>query len=228
MLMNGYDRSLHQLKERATRLSFDVSQMLERALRSLYTQDAKLAQAVLRYDDVVDDATNQLEEDSLQLISIQQPRQKDLRVLAAALRNARDLERIADYSCDIAKVTEILADSPYFMALQDLEQMGVITMDMVAQAIQAVCTKDAELARQVAARDDFVDNLYRTIHETLMDAMRHDSRTVDQASHLSLVARYLERIADHAVNIAEMAVFVETGERRPFRYIPPMVTDAKG
>lgn len=217
MLMNGYDRSLRQLKDRVNWLSTDVLEMLERSLRSLFTQNNGLAHDVLLHDDEVDDATNQIEEDSLQLISIQQPRQKDLRMMAAALRNARDLERIGDYSCDIAEVTELLADQPYFMDISILEKMGNITMEMVSQAVDSVCHRDAPLAFQVAQRDDVVDDLYRTVYETLMSAMRTDSATVDQASHLSLVARYLERIADHAVNIAEMAVFVETGEHRPFR-----------
>lgn len=217
MFMNGYDRSLHRLKEHVNWLSTDVLEMLERSLASLFTQSKGLAQDVLQHDDEVDDATNQIEEDALQLISIQQPRQKDLRMLAAALRNARDLERIGDYSCDIAEITELLADQSYVMDMGILQKMGAMTMDMVSQAVDAVCHRDAALAYQVAQRDDVVDDLYRTVYKTLMNAMRTDSTTVDQTSHLSLVARYLERIADHAVNIAEMAVFVETGEHRPFR-----------
>lgn len=222
MLMNGYDRSLHQLKERTRRLSADVSDMLKGALRSLYTQDGVLAQMVWQHDDVVDDETNQVEENSLQLISLQQPRQKDLRVIAAALRNARDLERIADYSCDIARVTEVLAARPYCVPLQDIARIGTMALEMVCMAVDAVSRQDAVMARQVSDSDAAVDRIYQTIQEALMDAMRNDSRVVDQASHLSLVARYLERIADHAVNIAEMAVFVENGEHRPFRTPRPV------
>jgi phosphate transport system protein len=226
--INGYDRSLHQLTERATRLILDVSQMLERSLQSLYTQNNLLAQEVLRHDDVVDDATTQIEEDSLQLISIQQPRQKDVRVLAVALRNARDWERIADYSGDIAEITEILAGQPYCISLHDMERMGTLSLDMISQAVEAVSQQDSDLARQGAARDNPVDRLYRTLHAGLMDTMRYDSRTVDQARHWSLVARYLERIADHAVNIAEMAVFMENGKHRPFHPTSLSAGDAHG
>lgn len=220
VFMNSYDRSLQQIKDRVSVLGQDVSAMLEQALASLYRQDRALAAWVLEHDDPIDDETNQVEEDSLQLISLQQPRQKDLRILAAALRNVRDLERIADYSCDIAEVTEILAGAPYFKPLDDISRMGEKALAMVQLAQEAVSCRDQDMARQVFLRDDAVDDLYHALYDDMLRAMHEDSRTIEQASYLSLAVRYLERIADHAVNIAEMAVFVENGNRRPFRRTP--------
>ncbi len=220
MYVSSYDRSLEQIIQRVNHLADDVYRMLAQSLESLYHQNKPMARTVLDHDDYVDDETNAIEEDSLLLISLQQPRQKDLRILAAALRNVRDLERIADYACDIAEVTEILAHNPYFKPLIDIPLLGAITLDMLKLAAQAVNTHDTELARDVYHQDDTVDNLYIRLHGELMEAMRQQATIVEQASYLSLVARYLERIADHAVNIAEMTVFVENGNRRPFRRSP--------
>ncbi|AUW92837.1 MAG: phosphate signaling complex protein PhoU [Sulfobacillus thermotolerans] len=220
MFLNSYDRSLQSIKDRVNLLGQEVSRMLEQALASLYHQDQELATWVLNHDDSIDDETNQIEEDSLQLISLQQPRQKDLRILAAGLRNVRDLERIADYSCDIAEVTHRLAIQPYFKKLDDLARMGHKALVMVNRAQEAVRLRDQDMARDVFWRDDQVDDLYRALHDEMLQVMRRNPDAIEQASNLSLVARYLERIADHAVNIAEMAVFVETGDRRPFRLLP--------
>ncbi|OLZ09213.1 phosphate signaling complex protein PhoU [Sulfobacillus thermosulfidooxidans] len=220
MFVSSYDRSLEDIIRRVNHLADDVYQMLGQALNSLYQQDKEAAQRVLDHDDYVDDETNAIEEDSLQLISLQQPRQKDLRILAASLRIVRDLERIADYSCDIAEVTEILAHSPYFKPLIDIPRLGTMTLNMLKLAAQAVNNHDIALAHDVYHQDDAVDALYIHLHDELMEAMRQHRDVVEQASYLSLVARYLERIADHAVNIAEMTVFVENGDRRPFRRSP--------
>lgn len=224
MFINRYDQGMHDVEQAVAGLTDDVRGMLADALTSLFTQDLDLAQRVMQHDDMVDEETARIEEEALQLISLQQPRQEDLRILIAALRNVRDLERIGDYACDIAEVALILGDHADAHPLVDLRHLGDLTLDMVQRAHQAVTEKSFDLAHEVNRCDDAVDALYLAIHRELMHIMRSRPALVEQSSYLSLVARYLERIADHAVNIAEMTIYRLVGNRRPFRKPPPPPT----
>lgn len=220
VFFNNYDRGLKDIRTRVENLVLDVHKMLNQSLASLFYQDAELAEAVIGHDDVVDEETLSIEEDTLQLMSLQQPRQKDLRTFAASLRIVRDLERIADYACDIAETTQVLAYQPYFKQLEDLPRMGQLALDMLSLAHKAVQEKDPSLAHEVHLSDDAVDSLYLALHKELMDKMRAHPEYVEQASHFSLIARHLERVADHAVNIAEMTIYMLEGDHRPFRRPP--------
>lgn len=216
--LDRYNQAIRTTEQRVASLADAVLHMLEKSLVGLLAQDAVAAQDVIDYDDVVDDETADIEESSVELISLQQPRQEDLRVLTASLRIVRDLERIADYACDISEITQALSGEPYFKDLVDLPRMGQLAMTMLERAHEAVVTKNDTIAYEVNHRDDAVDALYVQLHQELMAVMRSRPSFVEQASGLLLVARYLERIADHAVNIAEMAIYMRDGTRRPFRH----------
>jgi phosphate transport system protein len=215
--VNAYDRALDRLVRRTAQLGREVERMLRDAMAALVRQDATLARAILERDDWVDDEDAGIEADVLDLISLQQPRQPDLRMLTALLRVGRDLERIADYSCDIAEVALMLAPEPYFKPLVDLPRLGALAADMVHDAVAALESRDIERAEALNRQDDRVDALYAELHQELVHRMEEHPEIIAQASQLTLVARYLERIADHAVNIAEMTVFqVRGGRGRPF------------
>jgi len=218
--LDRYNQGIRMVEQRLASLTDAVVHMLEKSLQSLADQDPETAQDVLDYDDVIDDETADIEQASVELISLQQPRQEDLRVLTASLRIVRDLERIGDYACDIAEVAQTLAASAYFKELVDVPRMGQLALTMVERAHEAVMVKDSAIAYEVMKRDDAVDALYLQLYQELITVMRAQPQYVEQASGLLLVARYLERIADHAVNIAEMTVYMSDGVRQPFRRSP--------
>ena len=218
--LDRYNQGIRTVQQRLASLTDAVIHMLEKSLNALSAQDEAAAQDVLDYDDVIDDETADIEEASVELISLQQPRQEDLRVLTASLRIVRDLERIADYACDLAEITQELASQPYFKELIDLPKMGQLALSMLERAHEAVMTTNSDIAYEVMKRDDAVDRLYLELHHELMVVMRSQPAFVEQASNLLLAARYLERIADHAVNIAEMTVYMSDGVRQPFRRSP--------
>ena len=150
-----------------------------------------------------------------QLLALQQPMARDLRFVAACLKIVIDLERIGDHASDIAKVTRAMAGQSYGRPPVDLNQLSMMSRQMVDDALQAFVHNDIVQAVQVARDDDAVDDLCEQVQQEMMNLMRSDSSRVEQATRLLLVARALERVADHATNIAEQVYYVETGEMRP-------------
>ena len=216
--LNAYDRALIEIGERLLNLSGLAGKRLAEALRSLVEQDEALAKSVLAGDEEIDAMDEALEIAVIELISLQQPVDRDLRFMAAAMRISRDLERIADYACDIAEVTILLkGKGPYFKPLVDIPHMAELVQAMMRKSLKAHMEKDLASARQMHDDDAEVDNLFRLLLEELTGYMKKGPEYVDQASNLLLVARYLERIGDHVVNISEMTIFAETAERHPFK-----------
>jgi phosphate transport system protein len=196
--LDRYDQGIREVEQRVGDLAEATLHMLESSLNSLMHQDLVAAADVITYDDVIDDETDGIERSALELMSFKQPTQDDLRVLAASLRIVRDLERIADYACDIAEITEVLGVTPRFKPLDDLSRMGDLTLTMIERATEAVVTRSIAIAYEVSRRDDAVDALYLSLHRELMETMKRDPALVEEASHLALVARYLERIAEES------------------------------
>ncbi|MGE5551800.1 MAG: phosphate signaling complex protein PhoU [Bacteroidota bacterium] len=216
--LNAYDQALLVLGERLLGMSDLVGEKLVAAMRSLIEQDENLARSVASGDDDVDLLEESLEMTALELISLQQPIDRDLRFLAATMRISRDLERIGDYACDIGEVTLYLkGQGPYFKPLIDLPRMGDLVQAMMRKSLKAHVEKDLDAAREMHDDDAHVDRLFQSLFAELTDYMKKGPQYVDQASNLLLVARYLERIGDHVVNISEMTIFAETGERHPFK-----------
>ena len=219
--LNAYERALLKLGQDLLKMGDLVAARLADAMRSLVNQDAALAQHVLDQDDEVDQMDYELEQEALELISLQQPTDTDLRFLAAAMRISRDMERVGDYACDIAEVTLTLLDKgPYFKPLVDVPRMGELVQAMLRKSLGAYVNKDVGPAREMHGDDSAVDTLFRLLLDELTGYMKKGPEYVDQASNLLLVARYLERVGDHIVNIAEMTIFAQTGDRRPFKRYP--------
>lgn len=207
-----FSGELSELRDLVLQMGTFVEDMLRRAMQSLVTQDAELAAEVRRSDDVADSLDLQIEACCTRLLALQQPLARDLRTILAAVRMSSDLERIGDYAKDIAKITLRLAGTPYFKPLEDLPRMARQAEEMIRLAIRCFVDRDLDLARRVAEMDQGVDDLWSHLRDELIGAMGRDPSLVLQATHLLLVARYLERVGDHTVNVVERVAYQETGK----------------
>lgn len=215
IIRRSFEDQLNELQSDLLRLGRFVEEALGKALDALVRQDLQLAKQVVADDDFADDMHFGIQTRAMQLLALQQPMARDLRIIGSSLRIVIDLERIGDHAVDIAKVARALAGQTYFKNLVDVPQLGTLARKMVGDSLQAFVAHDSSLAVQVARDDDAVDELCDRLQLELIDLMRNDPTLVEQATKLLLVARVLERSADHATNIAEQVYYVETGEMRP-------------
>lgn len=206
---------LESLRSQLLEMGSIADSMVAQAIEALTSQDTALAEEVIRRDDEVDSQDLAIEAECMRLIALQQPLARDLRLVGTAMKVITDLERIGDHAVDIAKIARKLARDTFFKQLVDLPHMADRVRFMLHSAMYALVNHDLELVATVIATDDEVDDLFHVIREELLAAMRRDSNVVVQGSYLLFVAHYLERIADHAVNIAERVYYVETGSLSP-------------
>ena len=193
------------LVEKAVRVSVD-------ALRD---RDLDLARQVIDGDDLVDQLEVELEERCMRLIALQQPLAGDLRTIGTVLKLTTDLERVGDYATNIAEIAVRMARAPLIKPPLDIPRMADMAQRMLRESLDAFVHRDVELAEAVCRADDSVDERYATLYEELMGRVvtGTDSQQVSQAIYLIFAARYLERIADHATNIAERVIYMVTGKR---------------
>jgi len=209
----NFDLLLQELKEKLYEMSDTVERILQDSVESLKAQDLELAEAVIKLDNIVDNLEIEINNFAIRLIATQQPVAKDLRKIISAIKIANDLERIADLSVNIAKVTRKIHGQKLIKPLIDIPKMTDHTLKMLRLCIDSYIKEDIELARQLDGLDDVIDNGYKRILNELLDYMIKDSRNVDQGQLLGLVARYIERIADHTTNIGESVIYLVSGER---------------
>ncbi len=214
-MIRQMDQSLRDLKNLLLQMGEKVEVAIDKAIKSLVNRDGKAAREVLDSDSEMDELENRIDDMVAKLIVTKQPVAKDLRRLIAAMKIAADMERMADYACNIARVTLRLVESgqPLFKKLEDIPRMARITQQMVHDGINSYIDGNVELAKQLARRDDEVDRLYHAVVKELLELMIRKQQFTESALYLSFVARHLERIADHATNVAESIVYIETGKR---------------
>jgi phosphate transport system protein len=206
-----FGEALESLRRRLLEMGNAVDDMMATALRALTEQSGELAERVIFADDEVDSLDIQIEAECMRLLALQQPMARDLRLIGTAMKVITDLERIGDHAVDIAKVARKLAKAPLFAPLVDLPKMGNRVRQMLEDSLSAFVNHDLPLVDRVVVADDEVDTMFHEIREELHGVMQRDPELVVQASYLLFVAHYLERIADHTVNIAERVHYVETG-----------------
>ncbi len=211
------DRTFHadlrELQQEILRMGSMVEEAIDLSVTALKDQDANLAQRVREGDEAIDDLELLIEDRCVKLIATQQPMAKDLRRISVAFKIITDLERMADYANDIAKATLIIAQEPLIKPLIDIPRMAKLTQEMVKTSLDSYVNEDIELAMSLAEADDEVDNLHSQVLRELLTYMMEDPKTIRQATHLSFVSRYLERISDHATNIGERVIYMVTGRR---------------
>lgn len=211
MVRQPFEDELSELKNEVLRMGSFVEGMLDDALDALLRQDVAKANEVIRADDVADGIDLGIEARCMRLLALQQPMARDLRLIGSAFKIDSDLERIGDHAVDIARAAKALAGQPYFKPLVDIPRLAALAKEMMHNSLLAFVRMDLALVQKVVQDDDEVDNLYHDLIAELVDYMKRDPATVEQATQLLLVARLLERVADHAVNVAERVQYVETG-----------------
>ena len=208
----AFDEQLHQLEQKLLQFGAYVEAMLEKSIRALTLQDITLAREVINSDDAADEMDLQIEQMCMRLLALQQPMSRDLRTIGSAMKVIADVERIGDYSVDIAKAAIKLADEQYFKPLVDIPKLSDRVRHMLRRALEALVQRDLAIVREVVASDEQVDEVWKALEEELLQIMEMRPEVVRQAEKLLLVSRYLERIGDHTVNIVERVAYIETGQ----------------
>ena len=207
-----FDKKLQILQDEVLILGSMVENALTGAVQTLKQRDMEGSRRLIAEDRAINKKRFAIEADALVLIATQQPMASDLRILAAILDIASELERIGDYAKGIAKVNLMIGEQPLLKPLIDVPRMAEKARDMLHRALDAFIRRDIELARAIPLEDDEVDGLYNQVYRELMTYVISDPRTIEQANHLLWVAHNLERAADRVTNICERVVFTVTGK----------------
>lgn len=210
-MRNRFDRQLKQLNDEMIEMGSLIERAIEMAVGALVTQDTERAAQAIAFDEEIDRQEQEIESLCMKLLLQQQPVATDLRTISSALKMITDMERIGDQAADISELTIMMANAPYIKKLTHISQMAKEITLMVMDSVEAFVKKDPELARSVIAHDDVVDSLFVEIKEELIRLILENSANGDQAMDLMMVAKYFERIGDHATNIAEWVIYAITG-----------------
>lgn len=208
----SFDRQLMELQQHILRMASLVERAIYDSVESLTKQDTALAKKVVDSDDAIDELLNDIEHTIIKIIATQQPIAKDLRVAITGIKIIISLERMADFAVDIAKVTLRLSGQKLIKPLVKINEMAHLAQQMAREGLDAYVKSDAAKARQMCSLDDDVDYYFHEVFDELIGFMKKDPNAIEQASHLLLVCRYLERIADYATNIGEEVVYLITGQ----------------
>jgi phosphate transport system protein len=210
-MQRHFDDELKQVKEKTLKLGSLVETMVEQAVASLVDRDSRLAEATIALDAKVDTLQLEVDEGCIRLLALYQPAAIDLRFITTAMKISTDLERMADQAVNICQRVMELNEEPQLKPYIDIPAMSQLAQKMLRDSLDAFVRKDVALARQVIAADNKADALKRQIFRELLTFMMQDPHTIPRAIALILVSRHLERISDHATNIAEMVVFLVEG-----------------
>jgi len=207
-----YERELQQLKEKILLLGGTVELMIASSMKSLLSRDSDLAKSVIASDPKVDAMELDIDHLCVNLLALRQPAASDLRFITTALKIVTDLERIGDLTVNIAERSIELNEEPPLKPYIDIPRMASKVAGMVHQALDAFVNRNPSLAREVLGEDDAVDRLNVQLFRELLTYMIEEPRNVARALRITFIAKYLERIADHATNIAQMVIFLCEGQ----------------
>lgn len=207
----GYEEDLRRLKEAILTMGGLIEEMVARSMKALVERNSELAREVIGQDAQGNQLEMAIDDLCLQLLALRQPAASDLRFIAVGLRISKDLERMGDLAVNISEQALELNCEPAAAPYLELPEMATKAQRMVKQALDAFVKRDAVLAKRVCEVDDEVDTLNDHTFNGLMERMKKDSAAVTSGTRLILVARHLERLADHATNIAEEVIFMLQG-----------------
>jgi phosphate transport system protein len=212
MLRTNFDIELELLNNQLIEMGNLIESLINASVSALKEQNVELAKRVLESDDQVDDMEREIEKRCLKLLLRHQPVARDLRFISATLKMITDMERIGDHAADISEITIMMAEKPYIKDIVHIPQMAEIAIKMVKYSIDSFVNKDIELIKKVVLMDDQVDDLFDIIKNELVDIVSGNTEHKEQAIDLLMIAKYFERIGDHAQNIAEWVYYAITGK----------------
>ena len=213
-MRNRSDRQLVELNDELMEVGSLIEKAIEMAIAALVKQDVERAGDAIKFDEEIDHQEKEIEGLCMKLLLQQQPVARDLRLISAALKMITDMERTGAHAADISEMTILMAGSTYEKSEMDIElvkEMAKETTDMVIKSVDAFVSKDLELARHVIKQDDVVDDLFDRFKHQLILKINENVKNGEQATDMLLVAKYFERIGDHATNIAEWVIYSITG-----------------
>ena len=206
-----FDEQLHGLNLEIIKMGGVVEQAIEKSITALKERDFALAEKIMEQDNIIDDFERDIEKKCMNMLLRYQPVARDLRAIGTALKIITDMERIGDHATDISEITLLMSGEEYVKNLDIIPKMAEEAIYMLKQAIDAYVKLDVVLAQKVIDYDDVVDRLFDNIKHELVSHMVVSRQHVDQLVNFLLIAKYIERIGDHATNIAEWVIFDVTG-----------------
>lgn len=209
-----FDSELDHLKLSLIKMSDLVIRNITEALHSFLEMNTELAESIIKDDALVNDFEHAIEQECLRIILREQPVAKDLRLITSVLKMITDLERIGDHAVDISKLTVFMEKTNEVFQVKQTRLMIEVCEEMIRLALDSFVNKDMGMAREVIEKDDLVDDYFVEIRQTVAEAIRESNIEANYAIYLMMVAKYLERIGDHAVNLAEWVIFSITGEHQ--------------
>ena len=213
-MRNRFDDQLDQLNSHLLKMGALIESSIRSATLALVKQDVFAAKQAIVADQEVDQKEREIESLCIKMILQQQPVAKDLRLISAANKMITDMERIGDQAADIVDIIIYIADQPFIKEIDHLPRMSRKAIEMVRGSLDAYVNKDLALARSVIKMDDEIDELFTVVKRELIDRIHMDANAGPQAMDLLLIAKYYERIGDHAENIAEWVEFALTGKHK--------------
>jgi phosphate transport system protein len=207
-----FDEELRALKEKVLKVGSLVETAIHDSVRSLVERDSELARKVIERDPKINAIDVEIDEECIRLMALRQPKARDLRFITTAMKVTTDLERIGDLAGNIAERAIELNEEPQLKPYIDIPRMAEISEEMVRNSLDAFVRGCSRVPYEVIKKDDEVDNLNAQVFNELLFYMIQDPSTVTRATRISYVSKYLERIADHATNIAEMVIYLCEGK----------------
>ncbi|MGN0469349.1 MAG: phosphate signaling complex protein PhoU [Acutalibacteraceae bacterium] len=215
-MRNRFDSQLEKLNSSLIEMGGLVEQAISNAYSALIEQNAEQAEKNIKFDAVINEKEREIEGLCMKLLLQQQPVARDLRLISAVLKMITDLERIGDHAQDISEIVLFLSSQKYIKKLEHISKMAEITAKMVTDSIDAFVKRDIMLAQRVCDTDDTVDGLFVTVKDELISLINENVKNGEQAMDFLMIAKYFERIGDHAVNVGEWVIFSITGKHKEF------------
>lgn len=219
MTLRRFDSEMQDLNLDIIRLGNLIENAINTSIKALSNKDVELAKTVIKKDKDINILSTKIESEALKILLLEHPVASDLRNVSTALKIVTDMERIGDQASDICGIVNYLSDRDYCDNITLIVKMGNITSEMVKSSIDAFIKKDYDLADEIIKMDNDVDQLFFNVKDDMVALIKNNSECADEAIYLMMVAKYFEKIGDHAENIAQWIQFSKTGKRKNIRLI---------
>jgi phosphate transport system protein len=211
-IVKSFDEELKQLSQMVAQMGGLAEAQLQAAIEALVARDAEQAARVVQGDVRIDQLERQIGNQTIRMLALRQPMAQDLRQIVAALKISSDIERIGDYAANVAKRAIAMTQSPPMRPVGGIARMGRLVQQIIKDTLDAFSENDADKAVAAWKRDQDVDDMYNSLFRELLTYMMEDPRNIGPSTHLMFIAKNIERIGDHATNVAEIIHFLVRGE----------------